>query len=190
MKKIIILVPLLIFTFGCALPPIPTEAPVPMLEEECQTPIGDDEVAAMLDYEHDQFENADWKRSYAVTEDWAYVAYISDSMSAVARIDVVRLCAAEVALEGYASPETIEAIMSEYDDVVLEDSCRQGHTMLFEHSAASQGHAYRSRLWFAPMEDPNRVLKVMIVFPDGDEGNMTSYSEAFFPNFTSCNGVD
>jgi hypothetical protein len=169
---------------------LPLSPAAPITEEDCQTPIGDDETAAMLDYQHDQFKNTDWKRSYAVTEDWAYVAYINDSMSAVARIDVIRLCGAENALEGYASPETIDVIMAEYEDVVLEDSCRQGNTLLFEHSATSQGYAYRSKLWFEPMEDPNRVLKVTIVFPADDVGNMDSFSKAFFPDFSSCGGTN
>ena len=188
MRKAVILITLLMFTFGCVL--IPTESPVPILEEDCQKPITDDEVASMLDYQHDLFNNTDWTRSYSVAEDQAYVTYISDSMSAVVNINILRLCAAKVALEGYASPKTIDTIMEAYIDVVLEDSCRQGDTLLFQHSATSQGSIYQSNLWFTTMESPNRALKVMIVFPSGDASNMTSFSQVFFPDFISCSGAN
>ena len=190
MKKATLLIPLIIFAFGCALLPISPESPVPILEEDCRTPITDEEVASLLDYQHDLFTNADWARSYTVTEDKAYVSYNSSSFNAVVRIDVFRLCASEFTLEGYVTPQILEVITAAYEDVVLEDSCKQDRSLLFQHSATSQGFAYKSKLWFTPMEDPNRVLKVMIVFPSGDESNMTSFSQAFFPNFTSCSVVE
>ncbi len=81
---------------------------------------------------------------------------------------------------------TNNGIMSEYQDVVLQGSCNQDGVLLFEHSAASQGFAYQSRLWFTPTQNPNRAMKVMIVFPSGDEDNLDSFSKAFFPNFMQC----
>ena len=186
MNKISILSIITIFSLGCALLPGTLESPTQYAKADCQMPIADKEIDEMLDYQHALFEEGDWIRSYTVNEDQAFVSYVSDSMSAVVHVNIIRLCAAGTELENYASPQTLQIITANYDDVSLEDSCKQDGLLLFQFSAMDQGDTYNSRLWFALTEDPNRILKVMIVLPEWNEAQMDSFSQAFFPDFSVC----
>jgi hypothetical protein len=184
MKRVIILITVSLFILGCAIPSF--LAPTQQTADCSSIAITDADTQATLKYGASLLSQGDWKRSYTVNTDQVFVSYISDSLNAVVFVDTIALCNAKTELKNYANEKNIEIMLSNYESYKSTNSCEKDDTLFFQFTAVDQGTNYNVNLWLKPLDEPNRALEIMLVFPQTDVKNMAEYSSTFYPDFTSC----
>lgn len=184
MRRIITLFTASFFILACATPSFLTPT---QQETDCSSiAITDADTQSTLKYGESLLSQGDWKRSYTVNTDQVFVSYISDGLHAVVFVDTTALCNAKTELKNYANEKNIAIMLSNYESYQSTNSCKKGDTLLFQFTAVDQGTNYNVNLWFKPLDDPNRALEIMLVFPQTDVKNMAEYSSNFYPDFTTC----
>jgi hypothetical protein len=198
--KRLLLSAFVLFTLGCALlselNPVETESQeVPTADTQHLLPpacISDEptqqDVDRALDFTGGLFSEGDWERSYFVSDGRVGVTWLNNSIGAVAYLEaLIFICGYEEAdLDSYFSPANWAVIFEDYDlhEVVSQCTAPSG-LRLYEIDAINLGFDYNIRYW-ARNDGDNRVITVMMTFPESAEDLLDDYAASLFPNLPHC----
>jgi hypothetical protein len=186
MKKFNFFLIACVVILACDLPTFLSPSPKTGSADCSNIAITDADLETTLDYGKSMLTTGDWERSYTVQTDQVFATYISSQLNAVVSVNTLALCNARTEVKTYASPENLKIILSNYEKSTQVASCEKDGVLLFQFTAFNDKTDYDINLWVAPLEDPNRALELMVVFPQADPKSMEEYSNAFFPALTAC----
>lgn len=149
--------------------------------------ISDDNVHSTLSVGDELFPKTDWTRKYTVGPNYVYVEWTHKTLYAVATANRIILCDADMAgLKNYFDDENIALIFSNYDTYEPRTSCTSQDLLLYEYDTTDEGREYDAHIWAKPLEAPNHLLWVMLVFPKEDSQMMQEYGGKLFPEMVFC----
>lgn len=146
------------------------------------------DIDAALNFPDGLFDNADWSKSYAVSESRVAVTWTSDPLGAVVYIEsLIFPC-------GYEEPDLDDYFNAEYWDIIFENyqsyeqsaACQNNDGLrLHEFNTSFEDNRYDTRYWIMNDTD-TRVITAMLVFPADSADLMAEYSSSLFPDLTTC----
>lgn len=186
MKKILYLIAAGILVLGCKLlsptPTVPTESTF----VDCSSlEITDAYVQAARQYGNGILSEDEWAYNYNVSSKYVIVSYINNGIHARIEFISTIFCDAKDTLKTNLNDVYFNDFFLAYDSYSIVDSCEKDNTILYQASAVYQNANYSVRAWFEPLDD-NHVKVTTLYFPEADTENFDFYSNAYFPNFTSC----
>ena len=198
MKKVLSLLAAGILMLGCIIPSFPATETTPSspgsisntgASADCSSlKITDEEVLSTRQYIGNVLSNGDWINDYyTVTPTNVTVDYASTGLHARIQVFTSVLCSANTVLKNYITETNFDFLFRGYDGYSITDSCEKDGILFYQFSATSQGSTFTINSWTRPLEDGNHFMLLSASFPESDAQNLNFYSEAFYPNFTSCN---
>ncbi|HRQ24885.1 MAG TPA: hypothetical protein PLF42_15770 [Anaerolineales bacterium] len=162
---------------------LPPATPACIFEEPTQR-----DIDRALDFTGGLFAGGDWERSHFAADGRVGVTWLNNSIGAVSYLEALIFpCGYEEAdLDAYFSSANWDIIFENYQwhEVEAECSARNG-LRLYEAYAASDGFDYDIRYWVFNDTD-NRVITMMMTFPESAEDLLDDYAASLFPNLPHC----
>jgi hypothetical protein len=160
---------------------LPTVTPACISPEPTQ-----DDIDRALGFTGPLFD--DWERSYTVSEDRVSVSWFSNSLGAVAFMEVLIFpCGYEEPdLNNYFNDENWANVFANYQSYTPINECRSDIGLrLYEFSAVSVDVPYMVRYWV--MNDTNnRVISFMLLMAGESFAGIDSIGYSLFPQLSNC----
>lgn len=174
------------------IPPTLTSTPeiLPTVTAACisQTPTEED-VDRALTFTGQVFEQDDWEQSYTVSEDRVSVSWFSNSLGAVAFMEVLIFpCGYEEPdLNDYFNDDNWANVFANYESYELVTECRSDAAglRLYQFDVSSDGTPYLVNYW-VKNDTNSRVISFMMITPDDAFDLLDEYSYSIFPQLSNC----
>jgi len=149
----------------------------------------DQDVKNALDYTGKIFQTKDWKRLYTVGNQRVAITWNHRTLDALAYLEyLVWDCGyTQNDLDTYFSSDSFKnGFFKAYDNPIEVKHCSgENGLTLYEYSAAYKGVPY-SILYWSKLENPTRILTMMLSFPTKDKAVQDQLATQLFPKLTSC----
>lgn len=167
----------------------PTKAPFVTVTPVCISaqPTQND-IDRALSYSGGIFDEAEWDKSYTVSENRVSVTWLNNPQGAVVYLEVLIFpCSYEEPdLNNYYSDENWKTIFQNYEGYEMVDECKTNAGLrLYEFKTQNLGFDYGVKYWVENDTD-TRVISTMIVFPIESKSMLDDYASRFFPTYKSC----
>lgn len=173
------------------IPPTFTSTPeiLPTVTPACisQEPVQDD-IDRALTFTGQVFEQGDWEQSYTVSEDRVSVSWFSNSLGAVAFMEVLIFpCGYEEPdLNNYFNDENWANVFANYQSYTSITECRSDIGLrLYEFSAISEDVPYAVRYWVAN-DTNNRIISFMLLMAGESFAGIDPIGYSLFPKLSNC----
>lgn len=134
------------------------------------------------------FDTTEWTPTIAQVADNSYfVSYFPDFADAAVALTYYPFpCGyTEENIEAFSVEATYDMVFQYYSGWERTDQCAAGDVTLEEFILIFEGRPYASRFWIHRYTD-NRVVTVNLVFSESRVSDLDGYSEALFPDLSSC----
>ena len=163
-------------------------APVPTQAISCATQAVSQDLSEMLALVDTKiFEPSLWAMQNDVGDGRTTITWRADKLGAVAYLEYLHWdCGVSSAqIDQYFSPQSFEAIWSNYTSYAQTAFCQHNDLRLFEFDATFNGNDYKIRYWVEPVT-PTRVADFALTFPADQQAKMAQYAGHLFPDLPSC----
>jgi len=147
-----------------------------------------EDIDRALTFTGQVFEQGDWEQSYTVSEDRVSVSWFSNSLGAVAFMEVLIFpCGYEEPdLNNYFNDENWANVFANYQSYTPITECRSDIGLrLHEFSAISEDVPYVIRYWV--MNDTNnRVISFMLSMAGDSFAGIDPIGYSLFPQLSNC----